>query len=90
MNGDLAMNEGKNTDLAQNPEPLLEIRVEESGKMPALSVEGGEDGALQRPLAIAVSTSVDGDIGQLLRGAYRQTVEENIPDELMDLLNRLE
>jgi hypothetical protein len=30
------------------------------------------------------------DIGQLLRGAYRQTVEEPVPDDLMDLLNRLE
>jgi hypothetical protein len=30
------------------------------------------------------------DIGQLLRGAYRQTVEEAVPDDLMDLLNRLE
>ena len=30
------------------------------------------------------------DVGQLLRGAYRQTVEEAIPDDLLDLLNRLE
>lgn len=30
------------------------------------------------------------DIGQLLRSAYRQTVEEAVPDDLMDLLNRLE
>ncbi|HEX7857427.1 MAG TPA: NepR family anti-sigma factor [Sphingobium sp.] len=31
-----------------------------------------------------------GDVGNLLRGAYRQTVDEAIPDDLMDLLNRLE
>jgi hypothetical protein len=31
-----------------------------------------------------------GDVGHLLRGAYRQTVEEAIPDDLLDLLNRLE
>jgi hypothetical protein len=30
------------------------------------------------------------DVGHLLRGAYRQTVEEAIPDDLLDLLNRLE
>jgi len=30
------------------------------------------------------------DVGQLLRSAYRQTVEEAVPDDLMDLLNRLE
>jgi len=26
----------------------------------------------------------------MLRGAYRQTVEEAIPNDLMDLLNKLE
>ncbi|MET0365047.1 MAG: hypothetical protein ABW169_10370 [Sphingobium sp.] len=31
-----------------------------------------------------------GDVGQMLRGAYRQTVDEAIPGDLMDLLNRLE
>lgn len=31
-----------------------------------------------------------GDVGQMLRGAYRQTVEEAVPDDLMDLLNKLE
>jgi hypothetical protein len=31
-----------------------------------------------------------GDVGQLLRGAYRQTVDEAIPDDLMDLLKKLE
>jgi hypothetical protein len=31
-----------------------------------------------------------GDVGKLLRGAYRQTVDEAIPDDLMDLLNKLE
>lgn len=31
-----------------------------------------------------------GDVGQMLRGAYRQTVEEAIPNDLMDLLNKLE
>lgn len=30
------------------------------------------------------------DVGELLRGAYRQTVEEAIPDDLMNLLNKLE
>lgn len=29
------------------------------------------------------------DIGSALRSAYQQTVSEGIPDELMDLLNRL-
>lgn len=32
----------------------------------------------------------NGNVGNILRGAYRQTVEEAIPDDLMDLLNRLE
>lgn len=31
-----------------------------------------------------------GNVGKLLRGAYRQAVDEAIPDDLMDLLNKLE
>lgn len=30
------------------------------------------------------------DVGQMLRGAYRLTVEEAVPDDLMDLLNKLD
>ncbi|MET0239827.1 MAG: NepR family anti-sigma factor [Sphingobium sp.] len=30
------------------------------------------------------------DIGRALSGAYQETVSEAIPDDLMDLLNRLE
>lgn len=30
------------------------------------------------------------DVGQLLRNAYSQTMEEAVPDDLMDLLNKLE
>lgn len=40
--------------------------------------------------AKARKSGAPGDVGQILRGAYRQTVEEAIPDDLMDLLNKLE
>lgn len=30
------------------------------------------------------------DVGRMLRGVYHQTVDEPIPDDLMDLLNKLE
>lgn len=40
--------------------------------------------------ASAAVRGAPGDVGQLLRGAYRQTVDEAIPDDLMDLLNKLE
>lgn len=30
------------------------------------------------------------DVGRMLRGVYRETVDEPIPDDLMDLLNKLE
>ncbi|WP_443970135.1 NepR family anti-sigma factor [Sphingobium sp. CR28] len=32
----------------------------------------------------------DMNVGQVLRSAYQQTVSEGVPDELMDLLNRLD
>lgn len=30
------------------------------------------------------------EVGRMLRGVYHQTVDEPIPDDLMDLLNKLE
>ena len=35
------------------------------------------------------STSVQGDVGTALRSAYEQTVSENIPSEMLDLLGKL-
>jgi hypothetical protein len=32
----------------------------------------------------------DMNVGQVLRSAYQQTVSEGVPDDLMDLLNRLD
>ena len=33
--------------------------------------------------------SKDRDMGSALRSAYQQTVDESVPDEMMDLLNKL-
>lgn len=35
-------------------------------------------------------TGSNDDVGRMLRGVYHQTVDEPIPDDLMDLLNKLE
>nr|WP_299594756.1 NepR family anti-sigma factor [Sphingomonas bacterium] len=35
------------------------------------------------------SPSVQGDVGTALRSAYEQTVSENIPSEMLDLLGKL-
>jgi hypothetical protein len=35
------------------------------------------------------SPSVQGDVGSALRSAYEQTVSENIPSEMLDLLGKL-
>lgn len=32
----------------------------------------------------------DADVGNALRSAYQKTVSEGVPDDLMDLLNRLD
>ena len=31
-----------------------------------------------------------GDMGQALRGVYQKTIEEAIPDEMLDLLGKLD
>ncbi|GAA0668387.1 NepR family anti-sigma factor [Sphingomonas insulae] len=33
--------------------------------------------------------SKDRDMGAALRSAYQRTVDENVPDDLLDLLNKL-
>ncbi|WP_336958427.1 NepR family anti-sigma factor [Sphingobium aquiterrae] len=33
---------------------------------------------------------LDGDVGNVLRSAYQQTVEEAIPPEMLDLLSKLD
>ncbi|HTH28303.1 MAG TPA: NepR family anti-sigma factor [Sphingobium sp.] len=48
------------------------------------------DAEIVRGKARTRKRTAGADVGQLLRGAYRQTVEEAIPDDLLDLLNRLE
>ncbi len=35
-------------------------------------------------------TGSNDEVGRMLRGVYHQTVDEPIPDDLMDLLNKLE
>jgi hypothetical protein len=37
----------------------------------------------------AGSPSVQGDVGTALRSAYEQTISENIPSEMLDLLGKL-
>ncbi|MFT3966263.1 MAG: NepR family anti-sigma factor [Sphingobium sp.] len=60
----------------------------QSGKPPRQKRQsGGKDAA--KPSRKG-GKGASGDVGQMLRGAYRQTVDEAIPDDLMDLLNRLE
>lgn len=45
---------------------------------------GGMDGASRAPIADENAT-----LGNALRTIYQQTVEERVPDEMLDLLKRL-
>jgi hypothetical protein len=54
-----------------------------SGKRRATSRASGDASAGGRRKV------VDTQIGQMLRGAYQETVEEAIPDDLLNLLDRL-
>lgn len=47
--------------------------------------EGGESGVTSPPIDEANGTN----IGEALRSAYEETVSENIPDEMLDLLGKL-
>lgn len=49
----------------------------------------GEKQAGDAPLPQAM-TEEEADLGHALRNIYRQTVEEAIPDEMLDLLKRLD
>lgn len=50
------------------------------------------DGTKKKPASKTSSRKrpAPSDIGNMLRGAYRETVDEAVPDDLMDLLNKLE
>ncbi|WP_415642765.1 NepR family anti-sigma factor [Sphingomonas antarctica] len=56
---------------------------------------GGQDGTRQQGRtavggqARAPRKSDEGRVGGALREAYRATVEEPVPDDLLDLLNKL-
>lgn len=63
---------------ADSTEVAAEMDAQDGSSLPADALS-----------ADAVSPIRD-ELGQILRGAYRQTVDEAIPDDLMDLLNRLE
>jgi hypothetical protein len=42
-----------------------------------------------KPGSRPAAHSVQGDVGNALRSAYEQTVGENIPSEMLDLLGKL-
>jgi hypothetical protein len=43
----------------------------------------------QEPAAQGSAAQGKGDVGNALRSIYQQTVEEDVPDEMIDLLGRL-
>lgn len=49
---------------------------------------GGEPGAEQG--AADRGRDGQGNVGDALRSIYQQTIEENVPDEMLDLLGRLD
>lgn len=70
------------------------VRSDGDGSPQASSIRArkpsGEKGGAKRSGKDGGGQGSAGDVGQLLRGAYRQAVDEAVPDDLMDLLNRLE
>lgn len=59
---------------------------------PAAKRSGKDRGPQQKSGAAADSTSASSpaDVGAALRKAFQSAVEEDVPDELLDLLRRLD
>ncbi len=51
---------------------------------------GGQADSHTRPVPDAADTAADTYVGSALRSAYQETVDEGVPAELMNLLNRLD
>lgn len=88
MNRTVATNHGSadNDTHRDDGEAVADIAAgATSGAAPARGAKksGGGKGNRRKP-------SSPSDIGTMLRGAYRETVDEAVPDDLMDLLNKLE
>jgi len=63
---------------------VLSLEQKDSKSPRVSGVKGGKAGT--RPKA---GNSVQGNVGSALRSAYEQTVSENIPPEMLDLLGKL-
>ena len=55
----------------------------------SLGIDGEPKVAVTPPANTTPAKSGDGDVGAALRSVYQKTVEEQIPDEFLDLLGRL-
>ena len=54
-----------------------------------LDLPGNKDKKASSKKSPAKVQSKDRDMGAALRSAYQRTVDENVPDDLLDLLNKL-
>lgn len=79
----------------EEPEPVNSgATPEQHGSAPAPAVEIGNDNAVPRhrlPDARSGSAKAqENPVGQVLRSIYQQTVSEDIPAEMLDLLSKLD
>lgn len=85
--------------IAQGPPNRVAIMTDEERNRPdemtSESEERSVGAADRRPPSARMSstglppTNEDADLGTALRSVYQRTVEEEIPQEMLDLLNRL-
>ena len=53
------------------------------------TLRSGDESSKKPPAARAKVQSKDRDMGAALRSAYQRTIDESVPDEMLDLLNKL-
>ena len=72
------------SDCGTVSEALVDDVTQSNDKKPA------RKGAVKKAARGTPAKGGSDDVGQLLRGAYREAVDEAIPNDLMDLLKKLQ
>lgn len=77
------------SDERRDERPRGEISTLTSGKDLKASGTRPDSGTASDPKKPAKVQGKDRDMGSALRSAYQKTVDETVPDEMMDLLSKL-
>lgn len=72
------------------PVPCPAVRIEDCGGTPLGAGQDDEAKDRKTKRAAPKRSRDDRDMGSALRSVYQRTVEEEVPDEFLDLLGKLD